>query len=118
MVQDWNSLATRFEQAAKDGGEAQAALEGVAGVARYINAGPLSRVLFGWASMADLCVQQTSAAPYSVAFLRLSPKPDGTVEFRYEDTRKSDRQWHRVVPADASVPRLEAFLDQLRWIAR
>jgi len=69
--------------------------------------------------MADLCLQQVpSGKPYDGPFLRISPRPDGTVEFRYADTSVASRQWHRVVKADDALGRLERFLQQLHWFPR
>lgn len=93
------------------------ALGGVESLAASIAEGPLASDLFGWTSMFDLCIQQTDTAPYATAYLRVSPLPSGLVEFRYVDTGKRERQWHREVPADAAVVRLDAFLRLLHWIA-
>lgn len=93
------------------------ALGGIETLAASIAEGPLASNLFGWTSMFDLCIQQTDGAPYAAAYLRVSPLPSGLVEFRYVDTGKGERQWHREVPADAVIARLGAFLRQLHWIA-
>jgi hypothetical protein len=75
--------------------------------------------LYPWTSMADLCVQQVpSGKPYDGPFLRISPRSDSTVEFRYIDTGVESRQWHRVVEADHAFARLERFIEQLHWFPR
>jgi hypothetical protein len=75
--------------------------------------------LYPWTSMADLCLQQVaSGKPYDGPFLRISPRSDGTVEFRYLDTSVATRQWHRVVKADDAFARLESFIEQLHWFPR
>ena len=94
------------------------ALEGIQSVAASIAGGPLNACLFGWTSMHDLCIQQTAAQPYTAPYLRIAPQRSGMVEFRYNDTAKAERQWHREVPPGAAVARFESFLDQLRWVAR
>ena len=93
------------------------ALDGIETLAVTIADGPLSSKLFGWVSMFDLCVQQTDAAPYRGAYLRVAPLASGAIEFRYFDTAIPERQWHREVPPEAVVPRFDAFLEQLRWVA-
>ena len=119
MAEDWTTITKRLEglRMASPEGPLQDALGGVADLALHIRDGPLASVLFGWTSMSDLCIQQTDAAPYSGPFLRVSAQTAGTVEFRYEDTHKREHQWHRVVPADAAIGRLRAFLEQLHWTA-
>jgi hypothetical protein len=94
------------------------ALGGVVAVAASIADGPLASALFGWTSMFDLCIQQTDTGPdTTTAYLRVSPLDSGLVEFRYVDTRMSERQWHREVQPEAAVARFDAFLRQLRWVA-
>lgn len=83
-----------------------------------ITAGSLAQSLFGWVSMHDLCIQQTDIEPRSGPFLRISPKLDGTVEFRYHDTAIETRQWSRSVPPERVIGRFEAFLDQLHWVSQ
>jgi hypothetical protein len=117
MAEDWTNIAERLERLRTVTPEGQEALGGIAALARHISKGPLASVLFGWTSMSDLCIQQTDVAPYSGPFLRVSPQAVGTVEFRYVDTGKAERQWHRAVPADAAVERLSVFLEQLHWTA-
>jgi hypothetical protein len=117
MAEEWTTIAERLEllRGALPEGPEQEALAGIVRVALHIGTGPLASIFFGWTSMSDLCIQQTDVAPYSGPFLRVSPQADGLVEFRYEDTPKAERQWHRSVPADAAVGRLNAFLEQLHW---
>jgi len=93
------------------------ALEAIEGLAIAIADGPLSSILFGWASMFDLCIQQTDAFPGSGPYLKISPLASGNVEFRYYDTAVPQRQWHREVPPEAVIPRFRAFLEQLHWLA-
>ncbi len=75
--------------------------------------------LFAWTSMHDLCVVQTEAEyPYDGPYLRISPRFDGTLEFRYYDTPNKERQWHRVVAEDDAFDRLVRFADELHWYSR
>lgn len=77
------------------------------------------RSLFGWTSMHDLCIVQTEAEyPYDGPFLRISPRFDGSLEFRYCDTPFTERQWHRVVPEADAFDRLVRFADELHWFPR
>ena len=64
--------------------------------------------VLGETSMHDLCLSQI-AAPRTAfdPYLRISPRFDGTIEFRYVDTHVKERQWHRVV--DQAFPRLVSF---------
>jgi hypothetical protein len=91
------------------------AFDAVGDLAAYVCAGPLALELFGWTSMHDLCIQQVDVEPHSGPFLKISPRQDGTVEFRYYDTHIEARQWSRVVPPHGVRGRFEAFLNQLHW---
>jgi len=72
--------------------------------------------LYGFTSMFDLVISQTPPAhPIMPPHLRISPRPDGTLEFRYIDTYRADEQWQRTVAGPEGVARLEHFFDQLRW---
>jgi len=115
----WPDIVARFREAeiALPSDAFSAALNGVGRLAMTIADGPLSSALFGWTSMFDLCIQQTDAPPCSGPYLKVSPLPLGSVEFRYIDTAVQTRQWHREVPPDAVTARFRAFLEQLHWIA-
>ncbi len=72
--------------------------------------------LFGWTSMHDLCIVQKEAEyPYDGPFLRISPRFDGNLDFRYCDTPRRELQWHRVVPEANAFDRLVRFADELHW---
>lgn len=80
------------------------------------SSGPLATGLHAWTSIFDLCIAQSEVAyPYNGPYLKVSPLPDGRVEFRYLDTQEKDKQWHRTVEANDTVPRLLKFFAQLRW---
>jgi hypothetical protein len=81
-----------------------------------IESGSLAKGLHAWTSMFNLCITQNEVThPYDGPFLKISPLPDGRIEFRYLDTHDKDKQWHRSVEASDAVPRLLKFFDQLRW---
>ena len=115
----WSHIVERyrFRKGDRSADMFSSALDGIEQLAVTVADGPLSSKLFGWISMFELCIQQTDAIPYSGPYLRVSPLPSGAVEFRYFDTAIPARQWHREVPPEATVPRFEAFVDQLHWIA-
>lgn len=83
-----------------------------------IGASSYSRGLFAWTSMHDLCVVQTPVTyPYDGPYLRISPLPNGQLEFRYVDTCIKEKQWHRIVNGAEAFARLERFIKQLHWFA-
>ena len=94
------------------------AYSAIGDLASHIADGPLGSALYGWKAMHDLGIQQMDVDTFSTSHLRLSPQMDGTVEFRYVDTKIVSRQWSRTVPPEGVIGRFEAFLDQLHWIAR
>ncbi|MFD9897731.1 hypothetical protein ACHMW4_28365 [Mesorhizobium sp. UC22_110] len=118
MSEPWANIVEKFrEWGSLENGAFGVATSGIAQIASLIAAGPLKVALFGWTSMHDLCIQQSDVRPYSGPYLRISPLPSGSVEFRYIDTAIADRQWQRVEAANRAVERLLTFLEQLRWIA-
>jgi hypothetical protein len=96
-------------------------LKGMLRLVEQIRASPHEPGLHAWTSMHDLCVVQTPYtfhAPHDRPHLRISPRFDGTIEFRYLDTHIENKQWHRVVNEDDAFARLERFMEQVHWIAR
>jgi hypothetical protein len=82
-----------------------------------IRSSPYELKLHAWTSMHDLCIVQAPCTyPYDGPYLRISPRFDGTIEFRYFDTHIEDKQWHRVVNEDDAFARLERFMEQVHWI--
>ena len=72
--------------------------------------------LFAWISMYDLCIAQTPVTyPYDGPYLRISPRENGELEFRYLDTAIVNKQWHRTVAGQDAFSQLERFIDQLHW---
>jgi hypothetical protein len=72
--------------------------------------------LFAWTSMHDLCIVQLPVSyPHAYPYLRISPKSDSLLEFRYIDTAIQAQQWSRTVEGTQGFARLERFLEQLHW---
>jgi hypothetical protein len=112
MTQPWDQIVARY----KDFKGEHRSIRALETLARLISESALSKGLFAWTSMFDLCIVQTPVSyPYDGPWLRISPISENQVEFRYLDTFKKTEQWHRTVDADQAWPRLIKFLDQLRW---
>lgn len=112
MDKPWTNIVAQYAEYAERG---PAMLAMLALTQRIANS-PLAQGLHAWTSMFDLCITQTEVTyPYNGPYLKVSPLPDGRVEFRYLDTQEKDKQWHRTVEATETVPRLLKFLAQLRW---
>jgi len=83
MTQPWDRIVARYENF-KGEHRSIRALETLAG---RIGESPLSKGLFAWTSMFDLCIVQTPVSyPYDGPWLRISPISEDQVEFRYLDT--------------------------------
>lgn len=115
----WSHIVERyrFRKGDRSAEMFSSALDGIEKLAVTIAEGPLSSKPFGWVSMFELCIQQTDAIPYSGPYVRVSHLASGAVEFRYFDTAIPAKQWHREVPPESTIPRFEAFIDQLHWVA-
>lgn len=111
MTRAWPDIQRSYEEWVSEGLKLQA----MAGLVAQIRQSRLSS-LFAWTSMHELCIVQTEAKyPYNGPFLRISPRFDGNIEFRYCDTAVRERQWHRVVPEESAFDRLMLFADELLW---
>ena len=119
MMKPWPLLVDHIRNVRKRSEDEQfsSALLGIEQLADFIAQSLLRDVLFGWTSMADLCVQQTEHKPYSVAYLRISAQSSGLIEFRYIDTAVELRQWTRTEPPERVVDRLRTYLSQLHWVS-
>jgi hypothetical protein len=94
------------------------AVHAVGSLASYIAGGPLANALFAWTSLFALCITQTLVTyPYDGPHLRVEPRPDGQIEFRYIDTWEKDQQWVRVVKLEEVVPTMHSFLRRLKWVS-
>jgi hypothetical protein len=118
-VRAWEDIVEHFREIGTGAEENDywRAVGGIHDLARFVADGPLSKILFGWTSMLDLCIQQTDAPINSGPYLRIAAQRSGKIEFRYFDTTIERRQWRRTVAPDHATTRLLLFLDQLRWIA-
>ena len=112
MTRPWSEIVAFYDGHL----QRESSFQAVGNVARHIGGGQLRSGLFAWTSMHDPCITQMPVSyPYDGAYLRISPRFDGTVEFKYLDTWDEQKQWCRTVAAADTVPRLLRFLHQLRW---
>lgn len=112
MNRPWCEIVAQYAEDADRG----LAMRAMHSLTQHIAEGPLSIGLYAWTSMFDLCIVQTEVTyPYDGPYLKVSPLPDGRIEFRYLDTPEKKSQWSRIVNPDEAVPRLLKFLDQLHW---
>jgi hypothetical protein len=112
MIRPWKDIKAFYQGLVANGLPLQAMVRLVEQIegSRYV------RGVYGVTSMHDLCLTQLpSSAPLDGPYLRISPRFDGTVEFRYLDTYTREKQWHRVVKEDDAFSRLLHFFDQLHW---
>ena len=114
MTKDWWSIVAHYDAL----GALNPSILGIAALARHIQESELAVGLFAWTSMSDLCIVQAEVSyPYEGPYLRVAPRADGTIEFRYIDTMVEADQWHRTVAAADVIPRLRRFLAELNWFA-
>jgi hypothetical protein len=115
MTEPWADIADFYRSLVQGGMNIGAMLR----LVEQIQASSYARGLHAWTSMHDLCIVQVPCTyPYDGPYLRISPRFDGAVEFRYIDTPFVSKQWHRVVKEEEAFRRLERFMDQLRWVGR
>ena len=115
MIKPWKDIAV-FYRGLADGGMP---VHGMLRLVEQIEASCYAAGIFGETSMHDLCVTQTARGGFPERpYLRISPRLDGTMEFRYVDTHVHSKQWHRVVNDDDAFARLVGFFDQLHWFAQ
>ena len=115
MIKPWTDIRAFYQQLVAAG----APLEAMVRLVEEIEASRYAKGVHGETSMHDLCVTQAASSAYPDGpYLRISPRFDGTIEFRYIDTYVHEKQWHRVVREDDAFQRLVGFFDQLRWFGR
>jgi hypothetical protein len=115
MTRSWNEIEARYRESV----DAGVPVTGMLRLVEQIKVSTHARALHPWTSMHDLCIVQVPGDyPYDGPHLRISPRFDGTIEFRYIDTHVASRQWHRVVKEEDAFRRLERFMDQLHWVGR
>lgn len=111
MICPWDAIRTRFAD-----GPDNSSFQAMHQLVGEIESSRYKEGLFGWTSANDLCIVQTPVTyPYDGPYLRISPRANGQLEFRYIDTPLKDKQWHRIVDGSAGFDRLERFLEQLHW---
>jgi hypothetical protein len=115
MTKSWAEIE-RFYRRLVEGGST---VQGMLRLVEQIGAARYARALHAWTSMHELCIVQLPCThPYVGPYLRISPRIDGTIEFRYIDTYIEPRQWRRRVNEEDAFRRLERFIDQLHWVVR
>ena len=114
MIRPWKDIVDRYRDLANRG----MPIQGMLHLTEQIEASRYAAGIFGQTSMHDLCITQTADDGFRGPHLRVSPRFDGTIEFRYVDTHVTARQWHRVVKEEDAFGRLVGFFDQLHWFAK
>ena len=114
MIRPWREIKSYYAELLARGTPIQRMLQ----LVEAIEQSSFANGVHGETSMHDLCLTQI-AAPRSASdpYLRISPRFDGTVEFRYVDTHVQSKQWHRAVDENEAFRRLVRFFDQLNWFA-
>ena len=113
MPKPWKDIAAFYVDMVDRGMQ----IQGMLHLTHQIEASHFAAGVFGETSMHDLCVMQTDGAFWEGPYLRISPRFDGTIEFRHVDTHIREKQWHRVVKEQDAFSRLVRFFDQLHWFA-
>jgi hypothetical protein len=112
MIKTWKDIKTFYQELVTTG----LPLQGMVRLVEQIEASPYAGGVHGETSMHDLRLTQIANSAYPDGpYLRISPRFDGTIEFRYIDTYVREKQWHRVVKEDDAFSRLAHFFDQLCW---
>jgi hypothetical protein len=115
MIKPWKDIRAFYQERVASGSP----LEGMVRLIEQIEKSRYVSGVHGETSMHDLCLTQIASSPYPDSpHLGISPRFDGTIEFRYIDTHIREKQWHRVVREDDAFSRLIAFFDQLHWFGR
>jgi hypothetical protein len=97
MIRPWRDIKT-FYQGLVAGGSP---LQGMVRLVEQIEASRYVSGVHGETSMHDLCLTQATSSTFPDGpHLRISPRFDGTIEFRYIDTHVREKQWHRIVKED------------------
>jgi hypothetical protein len=113
MLQSWDDIRDRYRSVQA---KASWATDMIA-LVNHIADSPVAKGLFPWTSMFDLCITQVPRSYVDlVPFLRISPKDDGRIEFRYFDTGVPERQWSRLVEPEHAIDRFDKFVEQLHWV--
>jgi hypothetical protein len=98
MTRPWADIADFYRWLVKGGMSIGANVR----LVEQVEGSCYARGLHAWTSMHDLCIVQVPCTfPYDGPYLRISPRFDGTIEFRYIDTPFYEKQWRRVVKEEA-----------------
>ncbi len=115
MPKPWKDIAAFYRDLVDRGMQ----IQGMLHLTEQIESSRYGAGIFGETSMHDLCIMQTPKGGFwEGPCLRISPRFDGTIEFRYLDTQVWTKQWHRVVKDEEAFGRLVGFFDQLHWFAK
>ena len=117
MTLTWESVRSYYaDRFTKQGPDGTLPLDAMLDLVSSIEHSRYACGLYPWTSMHDLCIAQTPVVyPYQGPLLKISPTPDGNLDFRYVDASSEQQQWHRVVAPGHGFSRLEQFLEQLHW---
>ena len=112
MIRPWKEIGAYYQDLVINGLPFQAMVR----LVEQIEASRYAGGVHGETSMHDLLVTQLASGSYPDGpHLRISPRIDGTIEFRYIDTYVRERQWHRLVKGEDAFSRLAGLFDQLHW---
>jgi hypothetical protein len=112
MVRPWENIKESYTKLVQGGLPLHSMLQLVI----EIEHSKFASGLHAWTSMHDLCIVQVPVTfPNYYPYLRISPKTDDRLEFRYIDTLIKNRQWTRTVEGERGFARLELFIRQLNW---
>lgn len=116
LSQDWNDIRNRYQTVFPS--ESWAA--SMIALVDHVAESPVGQGLHPWTAMFDLIITQTGDAPedgtYPFPHLRISPKSNGKIEFRYVDTLDQGRQWKREVESSRAIQQFDKFVGQLGWL--
>lgn len=114
MIRPWTEIRAFYQDLVDRG----FSLQGMVRLVEQIEKSHYAQGIHGATSVHDLrIVQFAKDIRPDDAYLRVSPRFDGTIEFRYVDTYIKDKQWFRVVNDDDAFARLVGFLGQLHWFS-
>jgi hypothetical protein len=114
MIRPWPEINAFYQDLVARGFR----LEGMVQLIEQIEKSRYAEGIHGETSIYDLRIVQIAEGvqPHD-ANLRISPRFDGTMEFRYIDTHLGSKQWSRVTSDEHAFSRLVAFLHQLHWFS-
>jgi hypothetical protein len=112
VIRPWKDIKTFYQELVAKG----LRLQGMVRLIEQIEESRYASGVYGETSMHNSWLTQMASGAYSNGpYLKISPRFDGTIEFRYIDTAIEKKQWHRVVKEEDAFSRLVLFFDQLHW---